>query len=132
MSTPLKSTLNIHEAILSDNVENVDQYLTINPSYPLETLDKFGSRPLHYVNSVDMAKLLLDKGANINSVTDNNSTLLHLAIQRNEKELIRFLVARGANLNEEDVFGKTPLIYAIQTKQADVVQLLLEHGALSM
>jgi ankyrin repeat protein len=132
LSTPLKSTLNIHEAILSDKVENVNQYLTTNPSYPLEAIDKFGSRPLHYVNSVDMVKLLIDKGANIDSVTANNSTLLHLAIQRNEKELIRFLVEREASLNGEDVFGKTPLIYAIQSKQADVVQLLLEHGALSM
>ena len=100
----MKSTLNIHEAVLSDNIENVDQYLTTNPSYPLETLDKFGSRPLHYVNSVDMVKLLIDKGANIDSVTANNSTLLHLAIQVNLCQKLFFLQDIGRTCCVQKLF----------------------------
>lgn len=60
--------------------------------------------PLHFVcvgtenpdNSVEAAKLLIQNGANIEALTGDNFTPLHLAIERSNAELVEFLLSAGA------------------------------------
>jgi uncharacterized protein len=58
---------------------------------------------------IEMAKLLLDAGANINAVNNNGQSSLHAAARMDMKELVRFLGERGANLGIKDRNGSTAL-----------------------
>ena len=56
------------------------------------------------MQSIDMVKLLIAKGANVNFVDKTHSTPLHIAAELNNPEIIHYLVLNGANVNSTDSF----------------------------
>jgi ankyrin repeat protein len=58
---------------------------------------------------IELARLLLDAGANINAVNNNGQSSLHAAARVDLKDLVRFLGERGANLGIKDRNGSTAL-----------------------
>ena len=54
----------------------------------------------------NVARLLLEHGADINAWIDRGSTTLHVAVR---VEVVRVLLEHGANLDAEDNKGRTPL-----------------------
>jgi ankyrin repeat protein len=58
---------------------------------------------------IEMAKMLLDAGANINAANNNGQTALHAAARMDMKDFVRFIGERGANLEAKDRTGSTPL-----------------------
>jgi ankyrin repeat protein len=88
---------------------------------------------LHFAarrNLVDIMKLLLDAGANINATNKNRDTACHIAIAANRFDALKLLVERGADL---DVVNRTPeslLSLASSNKDGDqMIVLLLDAGA---
>jgi ankyrin repeat protein len=81
-------------------------------------------------NLVDIMKLLLDAGADINATNSNRDTACHIAIAANQFDALKLLVERGADL---DVVNRTPdslLSLAISNKDGDrMIVLLLDAGA---
>jgi ankyrin repeat protein len=51
-------------------------------------------------------------GTNLHQKIDNNTTLLHLAIEGNNEALLVYLLNKGINIDERDRSGTTPLILA--------------------
>jgi ankyrin repeat protein len=58
---------------------------------------------------IEMAKMLLEAGADINAVNNNGQSSLHAAARMDMKDLVRFLGERGANLDIKDRNGSTAL-----------------------
>lgn len=54
--------------------------------------------PLHMCNSVEVAKLLVEAGADVNARSGSFTSLV-LALDQSNNELFEFLLANGANLN---------------------------------
>jgi ankyrin repeat protein len=78
---------------------------------------------------VEIAKLLILKGADV-CVTDSSSrTATHLAVDRNLPQLIPLLAEKGAGLNELDSVGWTPLHWAAAKDRIDAAKALIEAGA---
>jgi ankyrin repeat protein len=69
---------------------------------------------------VEVAKLLLDAGSDVNAVDKNGITPLFMAISNNRVPMARFLIDRGADINAKDWYGRTPLFAAIEMRNADV------------
>lgn len=80
--------------------------------------------------TIDVIKLLLDSGADINAADDKGFGMLHHAIRVCNKRLVRFLLNRGADANGAKNQHKTmtPLISAMAI-YPDVMPMLIEAGA---
>ena len=84
---------------------------------------------------VEIVKLLLKRGANINAQNEFGYTALHQAVSRyfskfeQPTRLIRLLLARGAYVNESDSYRGLPLGIAVEEGYLDFVKLLLKAGA---
>ena len=54
-------------------------------------------------------RLLLEKGALVNTTKINMSTPLHLAATNGDDNIVKLLLEKGAGVDSKDAQGKTPL-----------------------
>ncbi len=79
---------------------------------------------------VDVARFLLEKGADINCRGFFGAPGLHWAAINGHKPMVEFLIAHGADLHMRDTqFNGTPLNWALEGKQEEIAQLLQSQGA---
>ena len=70
--------------------------------------------------------MLLERGAGIGVIDDNDYTALHWAVIMDNIQFVRLLQEHGADVsNTRDKRGRTP---AQSTWQQEIVQLLSEYG----
>ncbi len=74
---------------------------------------------------VEIARLLLDQGSDVNARDNFANTALHLAVRY--PEMVELLLARGAQVGARNAFGNTALHLAVSDRR--VVELLLAAGA---
>jgi len=81
-------------------------------------------------NNLDLVKLLLDHGADINKNEEFEDEPLIHAIKRGNNDIIKYLIDHGATIDQDiDKSIYTPLYYAIQMENEEIVQYLIDHGA---
>jgi ankyrin repeat protein len=82
------------------------------------------------LGEVEMARLLLARGANPNIGDKDNLSPLQLAAYHGNLAMVRMLLKAGANVNSADSrYGYTPLASASQNGHVEVVRELLKAGA---
>lgn len=130
LSTGIK--LNIFEASATGRIERVRELLKKDRSL-VNSYSSDGWTPLHLADFgyPEVAKLLLDNGAQINAVARNNfkSTPLQGAAAFKQLEVARVLIARGADVNPRGEGGYSPLHEAAGSGQLELARLLIKHKA---
>ncbi|XP_074598395.1 protein fem-1 homolog A-like [Brevipalpus obovatus] len=76
---------------------------------------------------LDVLKFLVERGADIDSVSDKGSTPVRSACYMNHVAVVSYLIDLGADISRPNYSGGTCLINAIQSLK--LCQLLLENGA---
>ena len=80
-------------------------------------------------SSINIMKLLIENGANINYTDENGFNPLNIAIESGDMELTKFLITNGANVNSLMQDGVSLIGYAIAQNNMDLLQMLIENGA---
>lgn len=75
---------------------------------------------------LEIVKLLIQRGANINIENLQDLTALDLAVINKNTEIVKFLISQNADVNRVNTRGVTPLIYS---NSLEITRLLLEAGA---
>ncbi|CVL07664.1 related to Ca2+/calmodulin-dependent protein kinase Ibeta2 [Fusarium mangiferae] len=78
---------------------------------------------------IDMVRLLVDRGIDVNAPDENGRTPLHLSATIGNVEMARVLCEGGAVIETTNESGHTPLQVAAMKGHTDVAELLLEKGA---
>ena len=78
---------------------------------------------------MELARVLLEHGADSEARNKNDSSLLEWASYERHVELVQFLLKYGADLNAQDEGGCTPLHWATRGGDSAVVRALIKHGA---
>ena len=81
-------------------------------------------------NHVEVVRLLLDRGADVNVANNDGETPLHCASRLSYTDMVMLLLAEGADVNVANNDGSTPLHpHQAQELLIDAVRLLLDRGA---
>ena len=129
--TPLVSGNAMVEAVRAGKVD-VAATLMLEGNYTANSMDTRHT-PLLVIAAeeghVPMVRLLLEKGARVNSRAKNNDTPLSRAVMYRREAVVKILLEHGAL---PDTWGseQTPLIIvAVRFGHLGIMKALLEHGA---
>ena len=79
------------------------------------------------VAHVEIARLLLQNGADVNARDDNGFTPLHIAAMHGHVDILHLLVEYGADLEAQDNIGRRTLYYAANHGHSLVIQELISR-----
>uniref|UniRef100_A0A8C3F792 Ankyrin 1 n=1 Tax=Chrysemys picta bellii TaxID=8478 RepID=A0A8C3F792_CHRPI len=91
-----------------------------------------GFTPLHiaaHYENLNVAQLLLNRGASVNFTPQNGITPLHVASRRGNVIMVRLLLDRGAQIETRTKDELTPLHCAARNGHVRIMEILLDHGA---
>ena len=111
---------------------SVATYLIKEKNADVALRSREGMSALHFAcdkKNMALIELLLENGANINSVDNNNGTSLHWACDSTTTETAMMLLENGADVDIKDNEERTPLHWAIDRNHYDLSAELLKRGA---
>ncbi|KAK6534041.1 hypothetical protein TWF281_005380 [Arthrobotrys megalospora] len=79
--------------------------------------------------NLDILKLIINDGADINARSEKGETALHIATKRGDNHIVEFLLKHGAVVNVAAQNGRTALHDAAIHNRSQVAQMLLDYGA---
>ena len=80
-------------------------------------------------NSIEFARMLLERGAVVNARCRDGMTPLHWAAQEGRTEFVRLLLEHGADVNAHDEYDDTPSRFGSRYEHPEIVELLSEYRA---
>lgn len=78
--------------------------------------------------NVELIKVILDAGPNVNEVDDLDETALHVAAQDDKPEMIKLLLEAGADINAKRIFDETPLDVAERNGSEKAISILRQDS----
>nr|XP_057934098.1 ankyrin-2b isoform X8 [Doryrhamphus excisus] len=115
-------------ALLLQNDHNAD----VQSKMMVNRTTESGFTPLHiaaHYGNVNVATLLLNRGAAVDFLARNGITPLHVASKRGNTNMVCLLLDRGCQIDAKTRDGLTPLHCAARSGHDVTVELLLERGA---
>jgi ankyrin repeat protein len=83
-----------------------------------------------FSGSLDIARVLIDAGADVNLKSTDGYTPLFLAVQEKHKPVIEYLLSKGARVDEKNgPDGVTALMNACFDESLDMLMMLVDAGA---
>lgn len=79
---------------------------------------------MFFTRKLECLDLMLKNGCDINLLTKEKQTPLHLAVQAHDLKIVAFLLRSGANPHLLDCFGLSPLSHAFNMRKLRCNQLL--------
>ncbi|KAK1762004.1 ankyrin-3 [Phialemonium atrogriseum] len=127
----------IHQAAQNGHLEVVQLLLEFdanatpeNDSFEDTTPSPFWLACASAKSGVEIAKLLLDKGADVNfSVARSGKKPIHAAAHKGNIDVARLLIARKCDVDSKESDGWTALMIASQEGHLPFLNLLVESGA---
>jgi ankyrin repeat protein len=91
-----------------------------------------GKTPLHSATKyrkLEAAKVLIERGADVNSRCFDLKTPFHVSVEKEDLEMIQLFLDNKADVNAKTLEGSTPLHVAALFGKVKALKLLLSYGA---
>lgn len=98
----------------------------------MNATNQVGKSALHYAALYDyfeIAKLIIQNGADLDTVNIYLQTPLHDAVANNHFEIVKLLIENGADVNAVDTLLGTPLYNAVLWNSYQCIKLLIKYDS---
>lgn len=125
----------VFSALDSGDVAQAEKLLKSGANIDWSIKDKNNRTYLHRAvqsGEIDIVRLLVSKGADVNAVGPIGKTPLHLATEFRQQAVVEYLIAHGANINAQNIEGNTPLhsaTFPLNRVPKSIAEFLIAKGA---
>ncbi|MCD4731646.1 MAG: ankyrin repeat domain-containing protein [Bacteroidales bacterium] len=122
--------MSIHKASELGNIRAVNWWIKKDINN-INKKDKYNNLPLHNAirrGHFELVKILIDKGADIESKDSIGNTGLNLALNLKRLKIANYLLKNGAKINNPNVMGLSSLHFAAENGFNDLVTRFLDKG----
>ena len=121
----------IFQAVKDGDLQKVKAMVAKDPGL-VHARGKYLFTPLHVASdkgNLDMAKFLVDKGADINALDVSGRPPIMGAAYRGKGRVVDYLLSKGARFEMKDTRGYTVYQWAALRGKKDVLDLFMARGA---
>ncbi len=114
------------------NLNLVNDLIALGANLDWQNEENFNRTPLHWAawgGRVEIVRMLIDAGANVNVQDEWGNTPLHEATSLGRVEIAQMLIDARANVNVQDNDGGTPLHRAAEFGKTEIAQMLIDAKA---
>jgi ankyrin repeat protein len=115
VKTLLDAGIQANELPLQTRDPVIAELLLAHGGAPVATIDGAKAHAIHWAASqgaLEVVKLLVERGADVNDVGPNGRTPLHRAAESGVMEMVAYLLKSGANAKTRDMNGNTAVYWA--------------------
>lgn len=113
-------------AAAAGNLHNVKELL--REGVDVNGVNHIGQSALMSSETMEVAKYLVDHGADIRQKDDDGWTALMWSINKNNVELTKFLISLGVDVNARDNMGWSALLVAADEGNISLMEILIDQG----
>ncbi len=117
----LQGVINTIDILYNNKIPNITQ--SLRNLFEKGLIDAVNS------NNMEVARYLIDRGANLHAKTIYGWNLLSIAANNGNSELLKLLIAQNVDVNGGDLRRETPLFKALKKGHQECVYILVENGA---
>ncbi len=115
------------------NLNLVSDLIVLGANLDWKDEEKYGWTPLHEATieeKVEIVRMLIGAGANLNLKDNHGNTSLHYAAWNEQGvEIARMLIGAGADVDIQNKRGNTPLHNAARYGKVEIARMLIDVGA---
>jgi ankyrin repeat protein len=114
------------------NLNLINDLIALGANVNWQNGDNYNYTPLHLAvreESVEIARMLIDAGADLDVQDKWERTPLHWAAVYGRVEITRMLIDAKADVNVQDKWDNTPLHWAAIKGNEEIAQMLIDAGA---
>ena len=119
-------------AVIKGNLKSAEFLLSEGANVNATT--GYGRSALHFASveetdDFDLAKLLVENGANLEEKTNDGYTPLICAVEKGNSKVVEFLLSKGANINATTEDGISALHIVSRDDDLDLIKFFITEGA---
>ena len=118
---------NIFKYIENNNIDELEKCIKNDPRI-VNIQDEEGKTLLFHTYNYDIAKYLIENGADVNIQDEEGQTRLYYAIIYEYYDIAKLLIENGADVNIQDEEEQT-VLFILNNDNYDIAKLLIENGA---
>lgn len=119
----------LHAIVYSGDLDRLYYIMKQGYNLNLDEKDIDGATPLLIsiaIGKSDIAKALINMGADVNKPDNEGVTPLHIACQEGNIELVKLLIEKGADIRSKTAKGNYPIMLAIANDNEVLSRILFE------
>ena len=120
----------LHIATIFEKIELIE--ILLKEGARVNTKTVYGDTPLMdatILGSANLVKMLINSSdADVHQLDDDKKTILHLALQNVDDEVVDVLLEHGLSVSAVDKNGRTPLHDAVYYGKVESAQTLINNG----
>lgn len=124
------STL-MHYAALMNDIQALEVFILAGGDVNVRD-EEYEDTPLHvaaWKGNLEIARVLIKEGSNVNSLNNSLLTPLHYAVFIGHLQLVKELIKSGADVSLSTKDGRTAYQISIDKGYNEITKILLENGA---
>lgn len=117
----------LYWALEKDDLKTVKYLITAGAKINIKNILK--REAIHFAQTVEIERLLIASGADINATDAYQYTPLQNAASSADIERIKLLINAGADVNKTNEYGESPLSFIVKKQSEEGMKIIIKAGA---